>query len=362
MINLELLNKERLLEFINSSEYSQMPVLPISYHRAISHINNPRATNNDVLLILAFENNQLLGYLGILPDDIYTSKGEIFHVGWLSCIWVSQLARGKGIAKKMVLAAYESYKNNILITNFTKEAGSLYHKLNIFDNLHKLEGIRFYRKMCLSGILPKRFPKTASLKWILKIIDLSFNLVWKTFLKETNNDFDFITEIPSDSLISSSLINNCQLGFKRQEKEFRWILSYPWIKQVERYSEDSKKYHFSSEEKKFTTESIKVRYKNQTICYFLYVLRDGHLRIPYIIYNSEHSHLIALAIKRFAQEKNAEYVSLFLKPDLSSHIRIKSIFKKNITRHFLITKDLKEKISDIHTFTIFDGDGDAAFT
>ncbi len=191
MIKLEFLNKKKLKDFVESKEYKTLPTLPISYHRAISHINNPRAHDNDILLIIAYENNQMLGYLGILPDDIYVHNTK-FHFGWLSCIWVSPLARGKGIAKKLVIAAYESYQQHLMITNFTYEAGTLYNKLNIFTDLIPLRGIRYYRKMCLANILPNRFPKTKYLKPIFTIFDKCFNFFWHPNIFSKSFHFSFI--------------------------------------------------------------------------------------------------------------------------------------------------------------------------
>lgn len=186
MISLKLLNKQQLYNFIHSDEYRQMPVLPISHHRAISHIHNPRATDKDVLLIIAYEDNEMLGYLGVLPDDITVEKQALFHVGWLSCIWVSPLARGKGIAKKMVLAAYESYQQHILITNFTSEAAALYEKLGVFADLPPMAGVRYYRRMCLSKILPARFPKMKKIRKLLNTTDDAFNICWQPFVAKKN--------------------------------------------------------------------------------------------------------------------------------------------------------------------------------
>ena len=62
------LNKTALLEYVNSTVFKAEENLPISEHRAVSHANNPRANVNDVLLFLAKEGDELIGYMGILPD------------------------------------------------------------------------------------------------------------------------------------------------------------------------------------------------------------------------------------------------------------------------------------------------------
>lgn len=359
MIELKTLNKHQLLLFIQSDIYAAMPVLPISKHRAISHIHNPRANDNDVLLILAYENNNLLGYLGVLPDDIYAYNGEIFHVGWLSCIWVSPMARGKGIAKKMVLKAYEAYKHQLLITNFTREAGLLYHKLGIFENLPDMDGYRYYRRMCLADILPNRFPKTKPLKFLFKLFDASFNLFWSPFLKQKNNQLKFKNALPSKDYLIRSNIFDVSVGFKRSEKEFKWIEDYPWIKQVKTKSKEAEKYHFSSEEKHFESMFVQINEKEEVLGYIKYIFRNGHLRIPYILYSTTHIEIFAKAITQLVLQKDASYITLFLPVDVKRKLNFRYIYKKAIIRQFKITTELIRKINAI---TIFDGDGDASFT
>lgn len=359
MIELRTLNKHQLLLFIESDIYKTMPILPISKHRAISHIKNPRANDNDVLLILAYEDNNLLGYLGILPDDIYAYSGEIFHVGWLSCIWVSPIARGKGIAKMMVLKAYEAFNHQLLITNFTREAGLLYNKLGIFENLPDLVGDRFYRKMCLAKILPNRFPKTSSLKFLFKLFDASFNLFWSPFVKKKNNDLKIVSVFPSKDYLIKSNIFNVLVGFKRSEIDFKWIETYPWIKQVKTKSKEAKKYHFSSEEKQFESMFLQISQKDEVLGYIKYIYRNGHLRIPYILYSSKNDEVFANAITQLVLQKDASYITLFLPDEVKCKLNFRYIYKKSIKRQFKITTALNRKINAI---TIFDGDGDASFT
>jgi GNAT superfamily N-acetyltransferase len=358
MIDLILLNKHQLLEFINSEKYKSLEVLPISYHRAVSHINNPRAKEDDVLLILAYENEQLLGYLGILADDIYTEK-EKYHVGWLSCIWVSPLARGKGIAKKMVLTAYEAYKHSILITNFTKEAGLLYYKLNIFQELPNLVGYRYYRKICSSKILPKRYPRLYKFTPIFKVIDKIFNPLITLFLMDKKAK-KYNTFLPNENFLEET--DKHKISFKRRTKELEWILNFPWIKKVDNFSDQSKKYHFSSEEKQFDTNIIAIQNENEVIGYLLYVLRNGHLKVPYVYYKLDHIKQVADVISEISNQKNVEFVTLFLDKELLKLVKIKCIFKKPIKRQFLITKELATKIEDYSNIKIYDGDGDAVFT
>ena len=91
----------QLLEFINSEEFKHLENYPITKHRALSHINNPRSSDSDKILYIAFENNKVIGYRLIMVDSInINNRSE--KIGWYSCVWVHPNKRGYGIAKKLV--------------------------------------------------------------------------------------------------------------------------------------------------------------------------------------------------------------------------------------------------------------------
>ncbi|UZT97400.1 GNAT family N-acetyltransferase [Chryseobacterium fluminis] len=94
MIHLRTLNKKQLEELVSSGDFKKHDFLPISEHRAKSQIKNPKADHHQTLLILAYDDEQLAGYLGCLPDD-FDLNGERFSYAWLSTLYVSHKFRGK---------------------------------------------------------------------------------------------------------------------------------------------------------------------------------------------------------------------------------------------------------------------------
>lgn len=71
-------NRNELSAFIDSDFYAILSKIPISYHRAVSQINNPAVSDNDILLWVAYENAAVIGYIGVLPDrltySIFTNR------------------------------------------------------------------------------------------------------------------------------------------------------------------------------------------------------------------------------------------------------------------------------------------------
>src|SRR4051812_49201802 len=112
-MDIKTLTPEQLTAFIQTDEFKTMPVVPISTHRALSHQANPRVEEKDVIMILAYEGEKMVGYLGVLADRIFNGTGS-FKCGWLSCMWVDPTLRGKGIAKQLLATAFSNWQNHIL--------------------------------------------------------------------------------------------------------------------------------------------------------------------------------------------------------------------------------------------------------
>jgi len=353
MIEIKTFNKNQLLKFIHSDDFNLMPILPISKHRAISHIHNPRVFDDDILLLIAYEENNMLGYLGVLPDTL-----QHIHVGWLSCIWVSPLARGNGIAKQMVLTAYEAYQHRILITNYTPEAEKLYHKLGIFEELTILHGVRFYRKMCLGKIVPQRFPRLAKFSLVLKGFDFFANLFVTPILKFTNKKLPDDIQIYKLEKFTEQHQHFIELYqqsfFKRSSIELTWIKDYPWLKQIDKKSNEAIRYHFSSEERKFESTFFEVMCHNERIALIMILYKNGHLRFPYIIYNKVYKTPLEQTLLHIISKYNPYYITLFSD---EFNLKVKALYQKPIQRKYMKTRDI-----DINSIVLYDGDGDAAFT
>ena len=157
MIEIKQLNKKLLLEYINSTDFGKGNDIPISHHRALSQVKNPRLNEEDVVLLLAYDGDNLVGYLGILPDTIFLKKRDPIKVGWLSCLWVSQQARGKGISMDLVAKSFDLWNKNIVLTDFVPYVKKIYDKTEQFiEEAHSKKGIRLYLKSDLQTILPPK--------------------------------------------------------------------------------------------------------------------------------------------------------------------------------------------------------------
>jgi len=360
-------NKEELLALIRSEVFSRMPVVPISTVRAISHVHNPRAEASDTLMIIAFDNNQMTGYLGVLADRIYTPDGTGYKCGWLSCMWVDPKVRGKGIAKQLIARAFADWNDHILVTEFTPEAKGLYDRTGNFNDLSTNHGLRCYRRVNLHEVLPKKNEKYNRYKGVLNLVDAIANIPLDLRLSLIGSgagsgiSFQPVAEIDeqTNNYIASKLSSSFE---RRNAADIDWIIQYPWIKESSP-TQESKRYHFSSVADHFQNLCFKLVIRDEVKGYLHFTIRDNHLKIPYAYFEPECLPDVIQQIYRIMEQYKLNMLTVF-HPDLVDHLSNHGslfIYKRRISRHYIITKSLGKHFVNAHIH-IQDGDADCAFT
>ena len=345
-----------------------MPVIPITKHRALSHLSNPRASDDDSLLLLAFEDNRMVGYLGILADFLY-DREEVYKAGWASASWVDPSMRRKGIAGKLLREALDAWNNHILVGDWVPNSFGVYEKSGAFTDLVCREGIRAYLRFNLREILPLK--KTFFTKIILIPADGVLNIFNSLRLychsPVFRNDYPLYEKsdtIDDESAEFMSRWKNSEM-FRRSERDLNWILKYPWV--LEKSPEcpkPDKRFHFSSVCNEFHNEIIKLRNsRNEMIALLMLTTRNKSLQIPYLYYHSDQVETVARFIYGYMYDKKIKGITLF-DTRLSEYIlrnRTPFITKQRKVRPYIITKSLADKLTDDGRI-IQDGDGELAFT
>ena len=367
MIQIKGLNKQALREFITSGAMEAMPFWPITPHRAFSQIENPRVSDKDILLLLAYEGDEMVGYLGVLPDWIYLKNGNRSKCGWLSCMWINPHFRGKGISYKLVNSALENWNNNILVTEFTKPAKGLYDKIGVFEDLAKITGIRLYRRFDLTKILPPKKKLYQRLKPLWKFADLICNifcdfrfLFYKPKLNKIKIEYQKLMDQQDSDLV---LKRNVLELFKRDKIDHDWIMNNSWILSDPKNSNAFSKYYFSAVAKDFSFYGVKISdITGRLIGFLMFSKRDFSLKIPYAYFDSRYTEKIAEVVNFHLSKWRINTLTLFNKDLVKYYKNRRSgfLFKKDINRHYIVNKQLAVHLPNV--FEIQDGDGDAAFT
>lgn len=377
-MHIKLLNSAQLQDFIASSAYQNMPNVPISRIRAISHCANPRADADDILLFLAMENGEMLGYLGVLPDSIFVD-GNAEKIGWMSCLWISPQARGKGIAKLLIETVLKSWDNRIILTEFTPEAGKLYNRTNLFQDLAVLQGIRIYDWAKWDIWALKKVPKLRSFAFLFKGMSFLTSVFFRLLRPRFNNTEEllFMPIQDIDAEIGDFIIKkNKNTLFRRAEKELNWLTQYPWVKEMiavvskdtdngnNNDIENAKRYYFSAQATLFRQKWIQVREKktNKLCACFMLSLREDMLKTPYFYAEKEYIAPVAKWILNYMYDNQAS-VLLTFQAELVQHLKKNypiNYYLRPANRTYMLSKTFD--LSKIQGFELQDGDGDCAFT
>ena len=366
---IEELTPAGLKEFINSEEFQQSNVIPITKHRALSQINNPKVNGDDIILFTAHVDDELAGYLGVLADTLYLN-GEEQKVGWLSCIWTSEKVRGQGVAKQLLSSALSSWDNKILATEFTQAAKSLYVQSDAFMDLTTLQGRRGYLRLNLDELLPpKGFPKFFT--GLLTCCDLTFNifnslrlLFWKPAINLDQLNLEYTATIDDESKEFIEKRNTNEL-IRRGAEDLNWINEFPWVLSSPENDTDAKRYHFTSSDRVFKNLNVKLKsVDGEMIAFLMFVVGGKNLKIPYSYFDEKHTDKIVQVIYHQMFKLKLNMVTTF-NPAISNYIknqRTPFIYSKDMSRSYLITKQLGKSLPDTQQFHIQDGSGDCAFT
>ena len=347
--------------FIHSDEFKASPVIPISSHRAISYIKNPRAAEGDVVLILAYKEDKLCGYLGVLPDHFFPDN-HAEKIGWMSCIWVDSCQRGAGIAEQLINEAFDAWDGRILATEFTAAAKRLYDKTQKFNDLTTLYGIRAYLRFNLHQLLPpkqKSFKKAAP---ILKMVDGAVNIFNDVRLKLSKpEEYYEVVKVSDQEFIDFISEHNQTELFKRNIEDLTWIKNYPWLKVGNRKDAEAQKYHFSAITSQFYNQFIQFNDNGNRVGVALTEVRDRHLKLPYIYFDKKDTEAVAKGVLQLMIDQKLNMLTTY-NPFLAEYIlcnRAPYYKARPFMREYLISKKVEDLPSDV---IIQDGDGDCAFT
>ncbi len=359
MIHLRTLNKKQLEELVSSGDFKKHDFLPISEHRAKSQIKNPKADHHQTLLILAYDDEQLAGYLGCLPDD-FDLNGERFSYAWLSTLYVSHKFRGKRIAQSLLNRAFEEYNGNIAITEFTPEAESLYNKIGVFRYIQPKAGKRFYFRTELATIIPSKKPSMKPFQPFFSIGDRllnSFISLKNSLVRKPDFKFEILdTADPESSDFISRFHSN------RTGDEINWIIRNPWI--LEGHDKE-KNYLFSSASESFRYFWIKIfdAEDKVTSCALL-LARDGYLKIPYFFSESGFDEFISFLSYFVVRNKIKVLVSYHseLNEKLETSPEFPKIHQRDIERRYMFHEQMIQHLPADFSPKFQDGDGDCAMT
>lgn len=366
MIELQSLNPQALAAIVQAPGYTQQPLLFISQHRAYSQWHNPRLAAADTIMILAKEHGQLLGYLGILPDELYSASGQLERVGWLSCIWVSPDARGKGVGSRLTERALKDWKGKVLASNYVPGIRKMYERTGAFATPpYRQTGLRLYLRSDFASLLPPKGKYWERLQPLLQVGDWAANGLldmrrkwWAR--KPLKATIEYVGRVDEEAaaLITEQSANLC---CRRKAEDWNWMLQYPWVLSAPAPDAASQRYYFSSVDRHFSFHALKVRDgQGQLAAFLIFSRRNQWLQLP-ACYHRDAADTVAQVIHDHALKWGANTFTTF-QPDIAAALRriaSPAFYRKVIHWDTLVGKAIHCRPSE---GALQDGDGDAGFT
>lgn len=369
MIELKKVYKRDIPELLSNAEFWNYSFLSISKHRLYAHYKNPNLDDNDIVLLLAYLKDELVGYMGVFIDRILIDT-TVKKIGWLSTWWVHPKTKGTGVGREILNTMYAENNGQIGISQFTPSAKRVYDKSGYFTTLKESRGIKAVLRSNLSFVIPTLFPKTKKLNNLFNHIDCFINFFidlklafQKAFLtsKLRNITIEYLSVIDDESLSVIHQFNKKDISNK-DKAFFEWMKAYNWVQKAPLLNFTNRdKYEFSMYDHEFEFSYIKINQENNCIGFIVLQKRNYVSKVLFTYFDDTiHTNIVSDIIKLQAIIQNTREIICY-----EDAICIN--FKKS-TLFLYKTKKVKNSIiSKTFNRTNFDsvrvnfGDGDCSF-
>ena len=348
--------------FIKSEEYSKLDIKPITELRALSQFNNPDASPDDIALIYAVNNNELLGFAGLLPRCINDEQIRIFSN---SCWWAHP-QKGKGIAIPLLFKVIEKAGFSLYLSESPQHIQPILEKTGLFEQLRKDLGIRGFIRFYFAGIFAKRFEKHKWISHLITPLDIILNVLISPvrffYLKKFSK--------PGYKIEPVSAIDDNLFAFIKQHSKselvqktpaaFHWFKNYPWIK--ENTEIESIVYPFTYQVTNYELNYFVLKKGGEIKAFVAISNCDNLSKIPYIYFDSKDIKDVFYTVMKLILKAKYDSLVVFHKEivDFIARNKMPFFYTKKVAKYSGTTKQISHYF--IQKPVVQDGDGDAIFT
>jgi len=349
-----------LVDFVQSEDYAQLDVKPITLLRAISQHYNPVASPNDIALVYAAEGNSLLAFAGLMPDKLNGESEMVSgNTGW----WVKP--GSNHLALPIFLKALEKCNRRMFFTDCTPQTKWILEKTGLFEFLPAVNGERYFLRYCISTVM-RRKGKNETLTEIAGAADIFMNSLFslrskKVWLNPILKKFSIHKVSAIDEELANFIAEHSTDNIMKQTKQkLNWIMMHSWLT-----TDDSApvvKYPFSNKVESYHQQLLVVKKQNELCAVLLINTRDKMAMVPFIFYKKEFLLNISQQIRLYLQEFQAESLVVFneeLRRAMNNN-GMPMVYTRKIARYSGYSVELKKTIKKNSFFQ--DGDGDVAFS
>lgn len=368
MIEIKKIYRKDIPDLLSDKQFWNHSFLAISRHRLYAHYKNPNIEDDDIVLLLSYLDNELVGYMGVFTDKINIDNREE-KIGWLSTWWVHPKTKGTGIGREILNTMYAENNGKIGISQFTPSAKRVYDKSGYFNTLKVNPGMKAVLRSNLTFVIPTLFPKTKSLSAFFNQIDAFLNFFINIKLhfqkaavaeKLVGVSLEYLNIIDDETLELINRFNKKDISPKGKDF-FEWLKAYNWVQKAPLLDLTNKnKYEFSIYDKEFEFSFIKVIRKNVCIGFVVLQKRNYVTKVLFTYYDTENADDISNVIKLQAATQNTREIICYDEPICKafrkSHL---FLYKTQKNKESIISKQFNK--TDFSDVRVNFGDGDCSF-
>ncbi|NMH29640.1 GNAT family N-acetyltransferase [Flavobacterium silvaticum] len=368
MIRIRKVYRREIPEILNEKAVWDNEFLSVSRHRLLAHYHNPNCADDDIVLLLGYQNDELLGYMGVFTDYV-TLDGNHQKIGWLSTWWVHPKTKGSGIGREILNTMYETLDGKIGISQFTPSAKRVYDKSGYFTDLKQNRGIKAVLRSNLVFVMPALFPWASKLKRLWRFKDFVINLFveprlyfQKAVLKNklSSIKIEYLSAPDSECMQLVKALGQHHLSQKTADF-FAWMKAYPWVQEAPLlYLTNARDYEFSMYDSSFAIYMMKVVKAGKCIGFVVLQKRAKVSKLLFAYYEKKDAAIIADIVKLHAIETGVREIITYDEPMVAEFKKsFVFLYRTKKVKDSIISKSFgKTDFSD--TYMNF-GDGDCSF-
>jgi hypothetical protein len=369
MISIKKIYKKEIPKLLEDQDFWNQSFLAISKHRLYAHYKNPSAVPDDVVLLLAYLDNELVGYMGVFIDKI-TFDNKESKIGWLSTWWVHPKTKGSGIGREILNTMYETQDGKIGISQFTPSAKRVYDKSGYFNTLKESKGVKAVLRSNLTFVVPALYSKAKVVAPFLNGIDTAVNVLVNAKLyvqksniskKLKNISLEYLNFVDHETMEIVSLYSKNHISTKTAIF-FEWLKTYHWVQEAPLLAlTDKENYEFSIYDKNFNIYLIKIKEDGRCIGLLVLQRRSKVCKILFAYYDKKlHAELVANIIKLQCIEQDVREIICYDEAITKAFSRSSTfLYRTNKIKQSIISKAFQK--DDFEDVVVNFGDGDCSF-
>lgn len=360
-----------LTGFAEQLAATDTPVLPITPWRAKSQAANPCVQPDDILLIVAMDNqDEVAGYIGMLPTNFSGVLKE--RVFWNSCWWVADHA-GAAVSMTLFSMFLKHAGRRVVFSDMTDRTVRIIAGMGGFV-VSRREGVVLrIRSACHQRILHtgRSIPvlKLLAHTGIFRLADLLLNaLSADPFIKPSKQDMGgcrVATHQKMEERHAAFIRANRASGFSVPgEREFDWWRDTPWLVPSGRETERiARRYYFSALAGSNELRLLEVELEGMLTGVAIVSNRDGVVKPHYLFHMpGAGTHFYAALLENVIADRGAHTLITF-HPGLTAYISAGHVAGGKLEEKSRNTGVAEVLVGSAgEPFEFQDGDGDYIFT